>query len=298
MRAVGKKVAAVVVTYNRKEQLLECIGSLRRQTYTDMDILIVDNGSTDGTREAVKRYHGETDICYINTGKNMGGAGGFNFGLRIAAERGYGYAWLMDDDAVPERQALEVLAAAGEELGDFGFLSGRVVWTDGTVCMMNRQRDLRFRNIDGSPEKTVRCVTATFVSFYVPISVVREVGLPIREFFIWADDLEYSRRISRRYPCYVVPESIVVHKCKMNTGGDISVDIPERIERYGYAYRNEVYVYRREGIWGIVRLVLRTPLHIVRVLVYSPDKKMKRIKVIICSTLKGIGFRPEIEYIG
>lgn len=295
---MGKKVAAVVVTYNRKKDLLECIESLLKQTYADMEIFIIDNGSTDRTYEAVKQYFGgTTGIYYKNTGKNLGGAGGFNFGLRLAAELGYEYAWLMDDDAMPERSALEALAAAGEKLGNFGFLSSRVLWVDGTVCMMNRQRDLRFRNINDSREKLVQCIAATFVSFYVPISIVREVGLPIKEFFIWADDLEYSRRISREYPCYVVPESIVVHKCKKNTGGDISVDIPERIERYGYAYRNEVYVYRRESIRGIMRLVMRTPLHILKVLIYSPNQKWKRIKIIICSTLKGIKFRPEIEYV-
>lgn len=290
-----KTVIAVVVTYNRKEQLAECVGALLGQTCKDMDILVVDNASTDGTREMLEEAVSRSVIRYANTGENLGGAGGFNYGLRTAAELGYEFAWLMDDDAVPEKHALEKLmeAAGGPEV--FGFLSGKVLWTDGSICMMNRQRDLKLRNLKDYGGDRIRCGAATFVSLLVPISVVKETGLPIREFFIWADDLEYTRRISRKYPCYMVPGSVVVHKCAGNTGGNIAVDTENRIRRYEYAYRNEVYVYRREGARGILHLILRTPLHILRVLVHSPDRKWERIRVILRGTLKGVGFRPEIE---
>lgn len=294
---MNRKVAAIVVTYNRKEQLAECMEALLGQTYQDMDILVVDNASTDGTRDMLERYICGPSVLYRNTGKNLGGAGGFHFGLLTAVNLGYMYAWLMDDDVVPDKQALERLVETGDSLAGFGFLSSRALWTDGSLCKMNRQRDLKLRNLRDYRGSQVLCGAATFVSLYVPISVVREVGLPIRDFFIWADDLEYTRRISRQYPCYVVPESIVIHKCGQNTGGDISMDSADRIGRYEYAYRNEVYVYRREGIRGVMRLMLRTPLHIVRVLTRSPDQKWKRIRVILWSTLKGIGFHPEIEYI-
>ena len=120
---------------------------------------------------------------------------------------------------------------------------------------------------------------------------MRKVGLPIKEFFIWADDLEYTRRISRQYPCFVVPGSVTVHKCATNNGGNISTDAPERIARYRLAYRNEVYVYRREGFRGFVRLLLRTPLHILRVLTKSKGQKGKRIRVILGGHA-GISFLP------
>ena len=127
--------------------------------------------------------------------------------------------------------------------------------------------------------------------------MVREVGLPIGEFFIWADDLEYTRRISRKYPCYVIPGSVTVHKCATNNGGNIATDAPERIGRYRYAYRNEVYLYRREGLRGALRLAARTPVHIWRVLTKSDSLRMKRIGVILGGTMRGFGFRPSIEYV-
>ena len=74
-------VIAVVVTYNRKDLLLEALQHLFNQT-APLDILVVDNASTDGTKEALEPYM--DSIQYLNTGKNMGGAGGFYTGTKWA----------------------------------------------------------------------------------------------------------------------------------------------------------------------------------------------------------------------
>ena len=290
-------VAAIVVTYNRRALLAECIECLQRQRPDPPDILVIDNSSTDGTGEALAPLIDSGAIRYENTGRNLGGAGGFQYGMRRAVELGYDYLWVMDDDSMPEPSALSALMDAARALGEFGFLSGRALWTDGRACLMNRQRDLKMNNIADYAPRRIPCGAATFVSLLVPSGVVRRVGLPIGAFFIWADDLEYTRRISRRYPCYVITDSVTVHKCPTNNGGNISTDEVSRIERYRYAYRNEVYVYRREGLRGFVRLVLRTPLHILRVLTRAPSHRLRRIGVIVGGTLQGLSFRPEIEYV-
>ena len=295
MRAAGT-VAAVVVTYNRKALLLECVEALRAQT-AKADILVVDNASTDGTGAVLRPLCENGTLTYLNTGSNLGGAGGFQHGIRAAVAAGYDYVWIMDDDSIPVPDALQALMEAAEALGGFGWLSGRALWTDGSPCRMNLQRDLRMGNLSDFSGDRIEAGAATFVSLLIPSKVVREVGLPIKEFFIWADDLEYTRRISQRYPCWVIPGSVTVHKCATNNGGNIATDLPERIQRYRFAYRNEVYVYRREGWPGIRRLILRTPLHIFRVLAKSKGRKWERIRVILGGTLAGIGFRPDIEYL-
>lgn len=291
-----KCVAAVVVTYNRRALLARCVECLLRQSAPDMDIWVIDNASTDGTGDMLAPMVRDGRVHYANTGGNLGGAGGFEFGLRLAAERDYEYAWIMDDDAMPEPGALEALLRAAKELGDFGFLSGKTLWTDGSICRMNVQRDLKLGNITDFTPRLIPCGAATFVSLLVPVSVVREVGLPIGEFFIWADDLEYTRRISRKYPCWVVTDSVTVHCCETNNGGNIATDAPGRIQRYRYAYRNEVVLYRREGLRGAARLLLRTPLHVFRVLTRSDGRKWERIRVIFGGTLEGLTFHPPIRY--
>ena len=90
------KIAAVVVTYNRLPLLQKCVKKLEAHT-TPCDILIVNNASTDGTTEWLGEQRHE---CFFacNTGANLGGAGGFNYGMRWAVEAGYEYLWVMDDD--------------------------------------------------------------------------------------------------------------------------------------------------------------------------------------------------------
>jgi len=293
---MAKDIAAVVVTHNRRALLAHCVDCLLRQTRPGLDIWVIDNASTDGTADMLAPKIADGRVRYANTGGNLGGAGGFEFGLRLAAERDYQYAWIMDDDSMPEPTALEALMRAADELGDFGFLSGKVLWTDGSICRMNVQRDMKLRNISDFTPTRIPCGAATFVSLLVPIKVVREVGLPIGEFFIWADDLEYTRRISLKYPCWVVTDSVTVHCCETNNGGNIATDVPERIPRYRYAYRNEVVLYRREGVRGATHLLLRTPLHIARVLVKADGLKRARIRVILGGTLKGLSFHPPVRF--
>ena len=135
-------VAAVVVTYNRLELLKQNIDKLLAQT-CPCDILLVDNASTDGTGEAMRALEQTGKIQYRNTGANLGGAGGFNFGMRWAVEAGYRYVWVMDDDCLPKPDALEKLLEADQFLGgpeNYGFLSSSVLWTDGRECVMNRQK--------------------------------------------------------------------------------------------------------------------------------------------------------------
>lgn len=291
-----KKVAAVVVTYNRKELLKECITALLAQTYTSLDVLIVDNASTDGTQALVTDIFG-TKVKYVNTGANLGGAGGFQFGVKKATELDYDYLWLMDDDSIPTPAALEELMKAAEKLGEFGFLSSKVLWKDQSICKMNIPKvslNRKLSNFNGQPK---HIIMGTFVSFLIPTKVVKEVGLPIKEFFIWADDIEYSRRISRKYPSYFVPASVIIHKCKSNNGSNIVDDTPQRFNRYQYAYRNEVYVYRREGLPGWTHLLLKTMLHTVKVVCKSPSYKGKRLSIIWKSTLSGLKFNPSIEFI-
>ena len=293
-----KKIAAIVVTYNRKELLKENIEALLVQTRKkEMDIIIVDNASTDGTKEYIKKYIDNRDVIYQNTNANLGGAGGFNLGIRYATEKNYQYIWLMDDDSIPKPDALEKLLIWSKKLNmNYGFLASKVLWKDGTICNMNIQKVSISKKVTDFVSECVPIFSSTFVSMFVQTKTVLELGLPIKEFFIWCDDLEYTRRISRKYPCYLVNSSVVVHKTSSNVGSNIAIDSQERLQRYNYAYRNEIYYFRREGIKGILYNFVRLSLHIMRVIVKSPDHKKERLEIIFHATKKGFQFNPSIEY--
>ena len=90
------KIAAVIVTYNRKDKLLRCLEAVRGQKgAVQPDIIVVDNNSSDGTEALVRNYikeepsgAGKGRIIYRNLRHNSGGAGGFCYGIRKAAESG------------------------------------------------------------------------------------------------------------------------------------------------------------------------------------------------------------------
>ena len=121
-------VGIVVVTYNRLSLLKECIDALRHQTYKNFRIVIVNNGSTDGTCEWLSL---QNDLIVISQ-ENSGGAGGFYTGLKYVAEHAYDYCWFMDDDVICNVDALQELLWAVPLLKqDFGFLCSSVIDRNG-----------------------------------------------------------------------------------------------------------------------------------------------------------------------
>lgn len=293
------RTAAVVVTYNRLTLLNKCIEKLRGQT-VPCDILVVDNASTDGTTPWLREQEEAGLLRTRNTGGNLGGAGGFNKGMRWAVEDGYKYLWLMDDDCLPEQDALEKLLEADRVLdGNYGWLSSVALWTDGSECKMNRQK-LKKSFYEYSPLMKyglVQAEQATFVSLFLQAETVRRVGLPIKEFFIWGDDIEYTRRIAVRgkRPCFVAGQSQVIHAMRDNNGSSIAADSAERIDRYRYAFRNEAFTYRQEGVRGVCYYLAKCGLNFCRIAVKAPNHRGKRIRVLIGSMVRGVFFRPAVE---
>ena len=294
------KITAVVVTYNRIEILKKTIESLKNQTYP-CDIMIINNASTDDTEKWVLDYVStNTGVHYFNTGKNIGGAGGFNYGMRKAVEQGFEYVWIMDDDCIPNNDALENLVNANRVLdGNYGYLSSVILWTDGTECKMNRQKIKKnyYETSHLLKENLIQVEQSTFVSLFIPANTIKKVGLPIKDFFIWGDDIEYTRRITVRnkLPSFMVTKSTVVHAMKENSGSSIATDSHERINRYKYAFRNEGYLYRKEGIKGVCYYIAKCGLNFVRILTQAKNYRLKRIYILLSSMLKGLFFNPKIE---
>ena len=287
--------AAIVVTYNRKKLLKECIRNLQKQTQ-QVDIIVIDNMSTDGTIDMLKPLIKNNSIIYHSTGKNIGGAGGFYEGIKLAYKLGYEYFWLMDDDCIPQSNSLRQLKIADKRLnGKYGFICSKVLWTNGDICLMNIPKLSLFKKVSDFHTSIVSVKMGTFVSFLTKRSVVEKVGLPIKEFFIWGDDVEYSQRISNNYPCYLINDSTVIHKTKNNEGSNIALDDYERINRYKLAYRNEVVLYREMGIKGYLYQFTRLNLHAIRIIIKSKNHKLLRLKTLISGTKNGIAFHPQIK---
>jgi GT2 family glycosyltransferase len=221
-------VTAVVVTYNRRELLLEALAALQAQSRPPDVVIVVDNASTDGTAAAVRVGFPAVELAGLD--RNTGGAGGFAYGLALAIAGGADLIWLMDDDTVPEPGALAALLSAGEHGADL--VASRVVWTDGRDHPMNTPRS-RPSAVPGC----ARIRSASFVSVLISGDAVRERGLPIADYFLWNDDFEYTLRILRGRLGLLCRDSIVTHRTPgyaFDPGA-----------RFYYEVRNKIWLFTR-----------------------------------------------------
>lgn len=291
------RTVAIVVTYNRKNLLLECIECLEKQTKRNtLDILIIDNASTDGTEEALRPMIEKKKLSYKNTGRNLGGAGGFEYGVLSVVNENYDYIWIMDDDTMPTYKALEEFYDFAEKQPKFGFLSSYVEWIDGNLCTMNVQRKNIFKKLSSFEGNIIPVQYATFVSLFVSTSTIKEVGAPIGEFFIWGDDWEFTRRISKKYKSYLIKNSVVIHKTLHNKGCDISNDVIERIPRYKLDYRNKMFISKQEGIKGLFYYYIKILKDVFNILINGKKPRILRIITMFKGIKEGFRFNPKIKY--
>jgi GT2 family glycosyltransferase len=239
-------VCAIVVTHNRKDMLRECLAALAAQGRPPDRVLVVDNASTDGTRAMLEEEYGHVDLLPLPT--NEGGAGGFHEGMKRAHAEGAEWLWLMDDDTIPAPEALAELLAARARLEPGRpptLLASKAVWRDGRMHPMNRpgpERRRLERLIEGSERGLLPLRFATFVSLLLHRGVVDRHGLPLKHFFMWSDDIEYTGRVLLGEPGYLVPSSVVLHKTET---AHTAMSSPP--ERFYYHVRNTVFIIRGPG---------------------------------------------------
>jgi GT2 family glycosyltransferase len=195
-----EKIAAIVVTYNRKDLLRECLNSLLNQTRIPDSIIIMDNASTDGTKEMLEKEFLDNSIFdYVNLGENLGGAGGFYYGIKKACEKKFDWMWLMDDDGFADKTQLKILYKYNKTL-NIDILNPLVLDKD------NEERLAFFKNSNFSDKRTllkknkgtilwgtITPVNGTLLSK----KVVKKIGNIKKEMFIWGDEKEYIFRAKK-----------------------------------------------------------------------------------------------------
>ncbi|MEJ5300927.1 MAG: glycosyltransferase [Thermodesulforhabdaceae bacterium] len=200
---IDDRICAVVPTYNRKELLTNCLKSILNGTVSPKTIIVVDNASTDGTKEHIESLFSQEieqgRIVYVRLEENMGGAGGFAAGLKKGMEMDVDYFWLMDDDSEPTEDALlELIKRADPET-----CLVPLITTDrnkGELFPLGIRINNEFRIfhqlITDIPTNCVlEAPAAPFIGILIPKKVVKTIGFPRTDYFIWCDDIEYFYRI-------------------------------------------------------------------------------------------------------
>ncbi|MBU9501439.1 glycosyltransferase [Burkholderia multivorans] len=256
------RVAAVVVTHNRPELLIEAIGALREQTHAIDELIVVDNASGAKTVEVLKRMQ---CVDVLRLDENVGGAGGFAAGVQRALDLGADWILLLDDDAIAMPSLVEELLAQLEEIAPerVGAICSTVM-EFGRIAPMHRRRfdpaTLAEPVIDEAAYTAgpVRIDCGSFVGFLVNAEAVRAVGLPNASFFLAYDDTEYSLRLGRAgWSVWLAPEAVVDHRrpagARLRSG-------PYGVKHY-YNLRNQLAVFRHYGTAPKWRLAKPLMLH-------------------------------------
>ena len=250
------RICAVVVTYNRKDLLQECLTSLLNQTRHLDEIIVVDNASTDGTEDIMRRSF--SDITYVKLAENIGGAGGFHEGMKLAYEKGHDWIWVMDDDSVPMADALEKLTSCSMIHQDRVYaLASTVLNRDGSIYLGTRRlfdSETLLENVisaDKYEQDYFQMDTGSFVGLLINRKVIDKVGLPNKDFFIYYDDTEYSLRIRHLGIMVTVPASKFTHGEYKNASDKSTRRDSTWDWRIYYFIRNRIYTYRKHGNVGL-----------------------------------------------
>ncbi|MBW8485301.1 glycosyltransferase [Actinomadura parmotrematis] len=239
----GERVAAVVVTHERRALLAEALTAVGAQDRPPDLVVVVDNASADGSADLVRERFGGTDLVVLS--RNIGGAGGFAAGIARALERGADLLWLLDDDTVPEPGALGALLDARARAARApALVASRVLWTDGRDHPMNTPRVKPGASAAELAEAAAAGCTpvrsASFVSVLVDAGAVRAGGLPLADYFLWNDDFEFTTRLLRGRVGLRCPASVVVHKTRVF--GDAEADPGDR---FYFEVRNKLWLFTR-----------------------------------------------------
>lgn len=299
---MGISVDCVVVTYNKVDLLKECLAALLKQTYVLNTIFVIDNDSDDSTKEFLDSFKGndisKTDIKVIHLKKNIGGSGGFNIGLKnFISNSKSQYVWIMDDDTIPNKDSLEKLINKLFIKTNVGFLSSNVRWKDQTAALMNVPQVARDWN-SNADEGIIKLKFASFVSILVSRDIIKRIGYPVSDFFIWGDDVEYTLRIGTvTKNNYLVCNSLVTHKMSKNIGVDIlDENNRDKLHRYYYGTRNMIYTEKKyNGTYGFFREITRNFITIFKIIRSNGKYKFKKVSTLLHGILSGCFYNPKIK---
>lgn len=295
MTTGAARVCAVVVTYNRKALLKESLAALYAQTRRLDEIIVVDNASTDGTDDVMKEH--PTNVNYVRLSENTGGAGGFHEGMEIAFENGHDWIWVMDDDAFPEPDALECLTDCPARVQQNVYaLCSAVIANDGSLSLLHRRifdaKKMREQAVEAARygEDYFETDTASFVGLLISRRAIEEVGLPLKEFFIYFDDTEYSLRIRKRGLVLTVPASRIIHGEPDAKLWELSTRRqPFDWKRY-YGTKNRIYTYRKHGRGGFAfyKSICRFTFDDITGTLRFRQSKLRSLRIVFWGVVDGL----------
>ena len=198
------RVGVVVLNWRRPREILACLASISEQDYPSYEIVVVDNGSANGSVEVIQRQF--PAIGVIENGRNLGFAAGSNVGIDYLVRRGADYVLLLNDDALCDPDVLHRMVELAEAEPDIGMLGptifyadvpGNIIWSaGGSIDRLGRARHLQENEISDGPLPPPQDVDyVTGCALLIRSGVIATVGLLDERFFAYWEEVEWCARV-------------------------------------------------------------------------------------------------------
>ena len=231
-RAFGEpvpSVACVVLSYNGRDVTLEALGSLTRMDYPAYDLIVVDNGSTDGSYQAIAERF--PDVVQVRTEENLGPAGGANLGLRHALERSYDYVLILNNDIEVARDLLTEMVRLAESAPEIGIVAPKSyyywdrerIWSAGGR-MVFREAATKERGTGeldrGQYDRDQEIGYVNGCAQLVKRAVFEQIGLWDPLFHLSFEDADFCMRARRAgWRCWFAHRAKLWHMVSVTAGG-------------------------------------------------------------------------------
>jgi GT2 family glycosyltransferase len=249
------RLAAVVLSWNGREETLACLRSFAKVSYEPFEIVVVDNASADGSADAVAAEFPGVEL--VRSDRNLGYAGGMNLGAERALARGAEHVLLLNNDTVVDADAPGALVAEAERRPSAAALCPVVyfaeppdlVWYAGARFDPRKGHQGKHlgygsREAPAAVRETERACGAALL---LPARAIAELGLFDEELFAYAEDADWSLRAREAgHELLVVPAARVWHHVSSATGGEGSSGA------LYYSVRNVLAVCERHAPLGRV----------------------------------------------
>jgi GT2 family glycosyltransferase len=241
---VPARVFAVVLTWNSGEDVLECLQHLAASDYPALEIVVVDNGSTDGTPANIAREFPNAKI--LQNQMNIGFAEGNNVGLRYALEGGADFTFLVNDDAFVEPEAVRLLVETAESDPHIGFTGPALVSYHNPEKVYYGAR-LDMRRVFPQEQLLATPPPDVFDSPYIAgcallakAKVAQAIGLLDPAYFAYWEDTDWCTRARRAgFRVVVQPNARVTHRGTLD-------QTPQKAAFASYLYRRNQFRFARK----------------------------------------------------
>lgn len=280
------RVTAIILNWNGMRDTLECIESVKNLDYPDVRILVVDNGSTDGSPSVIRdRY---PSVTLLQNKENIGFAGGNNLGMGKALEMGADYLWLLNNDTVLEKGTLGRLVTAILDRPEVGLASPYIYYHGtpdriqfcGSYIDWDRNRIVKLEEGDFIPGNGEN-ISLWGTALLVKRSVVEKVGFLNEKYFAYHEDEEYCMRAALAgIRCVVVPESRIFHKNSRSTGSN---DAPMQV----FLRSRNLYFLWMDSLGGMARY-LHIPRYLAHIISYGGGLREKNLPESVEACMDGV----------